>query len=349
MPGLDGEWPRVAESFVIVQPAATVRLVDPLTHFLDGPRATRAFAVCLEMSGAWGIRIEDGAALTLLVVVAGEVVVDAGEGPTTSLSAGDLALVRGPEPYVVADRWGTGPTIRIGAGQQCTTTDGRDLREEFSRGIRRWGTAEATGRGRAGPDDVVLVGIYEQPHEIGGLLARALPPLVVETGDGSDDRPDAALLGLLRREIETDDPAGQVVIDRLLDLLVVGVVRRWAAASERIGAVSGLTSADPIVGGALRLLHADPAADWTVADLARRLHVSRASLAARFRTAVGEPPMAYLTRWRMTLATDRLLEPAGTVAGIARDVGYDNAFAFSTAFKRQIGMSPSDYRRRHRK
>jgi AraC-like DNA-binding protein len=101
-----------------------------------------------------------------------------------------------------------------------------------------------------------------------------------------------------------------------------------------------------VVGGALRLLHEDPAAPWTVASLASRTGVSRATLAKRFTELVGEPPLTYLTHWRMTLAADRLTErETETVAEIARAVGYSDAFAFSAAFKRTRGISPSAYRR----
>lgn len=101
-----------------------------------------------------------------------------------------------------------------------------------------------------------------------------------------------------------------------------------------------------MAGKALRLLHAEPAAPWTVAALARRAGVSRSTLAKRFTELLGEPPLAYLTHWRMTLAADLLAEqPSATVASIARTVGYSDPFAFSVAFKRTRGVTPSAYRR----
>nr|WP_269810053.1 helix-turn-helix transcriptional regulator [Kineosporia rhizophila] len=94
------------------------------------------------------------------------------------------------------------------------------------------------------------------------------------------------------------------------------------------------------------MLHAEPAAPWTVATLAERAGVSRATLAKRFSDLVGEPPLSYLTAWRMTLAADLLREePAATVADIARRVGYSDPFAFSAAFKRVRGVNPREYRR----
>jgi AraC-like DNA-binding protein len=101
-----------------------------------------------------------------------------------------------------------------------------------------------------------------------------------------------------------------------------------------------------VVGTALRLLHADPAAPWTVASLADRTGVSRSTLAKRFADLVGEPPLTYLTRWRMTLAADLLVEQGATTVGeIARSVGYSDPFGFSAAFKRVRGANPSEFRR----
>ncbi|MBM7848088.1 cupin domain-containing protein [Arthrobacter roseus] len=304
--------------------------MDPITHFLDGPRATRAFAVALEMASPWGLDVADGAALTVLAVTHGQARVDG-----HLLEAGDLTVVRGPEPYLVSDAAGSAPSIRIDAGQCCTSLDGRDLRDEFRRGIRRWGNASKG-------DTSLLVAIYERPDEIGGLVSRALP----RTINVPSQHTDIGLVDLLTREVSKGDPAAQVMIDRLLDMLVISSVRHWLNDSQSTHEATWLTCSDPLIVQALEHLHAEPAASWTVKALAERLHISRASLAARFREGVGEPPMAYLTRWRMTLAGDLLLTPGSTVTTTARRVGYHDAFAFSNAFKRNVGMTPTEWRQR---
>ena len=99
-------------------------------------------------------------------------------------------------------------------------------------------------------------------------------------------------------------------------------------------------NSDPVVGKALRMLHNNPAQPWTVAELAARAGVSRAALARRFTDVVGEPPMAYLTGWRLALAADLLRDPAATIGSVARQVGYGSPFALSAAFKRVRGVSP---------
>lgn len=102
----------------------------------------------------------------------------------------------------------------------------------------------------------------------------------------------------------------------------------------------------PVVdlGPALRLLHHEPAKPWTVASLAAAIGVSRAALARRFTELVGEPPMTFLTDWRLTLAADLLREPDATVSSVARQVGYGSPFALSAAFKRVRGISPQEHR-----
>lgn len=305
--------------------------MDPLTHFLDGPRAVGAFALSMHMNAPWGVHVRDRAALTVVAVTRGRARID-GE----LLETGDVALVSGPEPYVVSDEAASAPTIDIGPGQHCTTLDGRDLVEELRHGVRRWGNASEG-------ETSLLIGTYERTDDAGGLVSRALPRLAVVRRE----RADGILLELLGREMANGDAAAQVVIDRLLDVLVVRTIRSWIADEAHSGRPTWLTCHDPIVVRALDVLHAEPAAPWTVEHLARRVNTSRASLAARFRSGVGEAPMTYLTRWRLTLARDLLRAADTPIAEIAHEVGYRNAYAFSTAFKRHVGATPSEFRRYH--
>lgn len=101
---------------------------------------------------------------------------------------------------------------------------------------------------------------------------------------------------------------------------------------------------DPVIGPALRHLHNDPAHPWTVAALASCVGISRAALAHRFADLVGQPPMSYLTDWRLDLAAGLLQEPEATIDSAAGQVGYSSASALSAAFKRERGISPRDLR-----
>jgi len=315
--------------------------VDPLSQFLDGPRAVRAFTLGVSMTAPWGIDVRDGAALTLVALTRGEAVVEGldadGRPATRTLAAGDVLLARGPAPYRIGDRAGGDPTVRIGPGQVCTTLDGEPVHVTLSRGLHRWGNADDG-------ETQMLLATYERGGDIGRLATTALPPLAVVRRDAADPS-QAALLTLLDTELGRDEVARSTVLDRLVDLLLVASTRAWLAAHPSERPASWLVRDDPVVTAALALLHDDPSEPWTVASLARRLAVSRATLAARFSAGVGTPPMRYLAEWRMSLASEQLADPAATVAAVGRRVGYESPFTFSVAFKRRYGVSPSAYRR----
>ncbi len=155
-----------------------------------------------------------------------------------------------------------------------------------------------------------------------------------------------AYVGLLADEAQVDAPGQGLVLDRLLDVLLVQALRAWL--SRQAPAAPGWFTAqgDPVVGPGLRALHADPSRPWTVGLLAREAGVSRALLARRFTALVGEPPMSYLTGWRLALAADLLADPEVTVSAVSRRVGYTSPFTFSAAYKRHFGLSPSEHRAR---
>ncbi len=199
-------------------------------------------------------------------------------------------------------------------------------------GVRTW----SVGRNGA---TIMLSGTYQMHSEVSRRLLDALPGLLIQPAG------DQAILELLVREMSGAGPAQEPVLDRLLDLLLVSVLRAWLTTSAA-GPGWHRAQGDPVVGAALRLMHDDPAYGWTVASLAARAGVSRASPGRRFTALVGEPPMAYLAAWRITLAADLLRQEDATVAAVARRVGYGSAFALSAAFKRERGVSPQEYRRR---
>ena len=137
------------------------------------------------------------------------------------------------------------------------------------------------------------------------------------------------------------------VLAKLSELMFVEAIRRHIESlpADQAGWLAGLR--DPFVGKTLTLIHSRPAQAWTVEDLARSVGLSRSALAERFTGLVGQPPMQYLTRWRLQLAGDLLRSGRQTVAAIAADVGYDSEAAFSRAYKRELGVSPAAWRRQH--
>lgn len=312
--------------------------MDALAGLLDGPRARGAFLLRAVLDPPWSLRIQDRAPLALVAVTRGEAWVLPDDDEPMRVRAGDVAVFRGPDPYTVADDPSTPPQVIIHPGERCTTLYGEDLTESMGLGVRTWGNRAEQDMSGAG--SVMLVGSYPATGEITDRLLRALPPvLVIPAGTW-----DSPLVPLLADEITKDEQGQSALLDRLLDLLLIAVLRRWFADRQDRAPGWYRATADPVVGRALRLLHDNPAYPWTVATLATKTGVSRAALARRFTTLVGEPPMAYLTTWRLALAADLLREPDATVASVARQVGYGTAFALSAAFKRVRGLSPQAYR-----
>ncbi|MGH3799747.1 MAG: AraC family transcriptional regulator [Pseudonocardiaceae bacterium] len=307
--------------------------MDALASLLDGPRARGAFLLRTIMSPPWSLRIQDQAPLTLVAVVRGEVWVVPDQVDAVRLDPGDVAILRGPDPYTVADDPATAPQIVIHPGQRCATPEGEELAQPMDLGVRTWGS------GLDGAT-MLLTGAYHMDGEISRRLLAALPDLLVVPRAALD----SPLVPLLAEEITKDEPGQEAVLDRLLDLLLIAVLRSWFSRPEAQAPAWYRAQSDPVVGRALRMLHHNPAHPWTIGTLASGTGVSRAGLARRFTELVGEPPMTYLTHWRLSVAADLLREPQATVGAVARQVGYGSPFALSTAFKRVHGISPHDYR-----
>ena len=181
------------------------------------------------------------------------------------------------------------------------------------------------------------------------LLSLLPDVLHLPAGGPDDDGGVAATLRLLSLELGARPPGSRAVSARLVDIMLVHVLRGWLR-SQHPGQSSSWIVAlrDPVVGRALMCIHERPAAPWTVDSLAAEVNVSRATLARRFVTRVGETPLAYVTRWRMDVAAQSLRDGGDTVAAIATAVGYRSEYAFSRAFSRQRGIAPGRYRREAR-
>ncbi|WP_396448537.1 cupin domain-containing protein [Actinomadura sp.] len=307
--------------------------MDALTDLLDGPRARGAFMLRSTLAPPWSIRIQDEAPLTLLSMVRDDAWIVPDDGEPQRVGPGDMVIFRGPDPYTVSDDPATEPQIVIHPGQRCTTPDGTSLSEAMDLGVRAWGNDPAG-------TTVMLIGTYQMRGAVTQRLLSALPPIAVVRGDTWK----SPLVDVLGEEIGKDEPGQDVVLDRLLDLLLIATLRAWFSRPDAEAPGWYRAHGDPVAGPALRLLHADLSHPWTVADLAAEVGVSRAALAQRFTRLIGEPPMAYLTGARLAQAADLLRESDATLDAIARQVGYGTAFALSTAYKREHGVSPQEYR-----
>ncbi|GAA1775791.1 AraC family transcriptional regulator [Nocardioides hankookensis] len=307
--------------------------MDGLAALLDGPRARGAFLLRCLMDPPWSVRLEDESPLSLTAVVRGGLWALPDGGEPFRLEAGDVVVALGPDHWTIADEVATAPQVVIHPGQHCTTLDGQSLEEEMHQGVRSWGNS-AVG------ETVMLTGAYLFEGEVSRRLLRALPRFVVL----SERELGSPLVALLASEIVRDEPGQDAVLDRLLDLLLIAVLRAWFARPDADPPAWYVGQSDPVVGPALRLMQHHPEHPWTVAELAAAGGVSRAAFARRFTDVVGEPPMTFLTGWRLALAADLLRDPSATLAAVAHQVGYSTPFALSTAFKRAYGVSPRDHR-----
>ncbi|MCF3107037.1 AraC family transcriptional regulator [Streptomyces roseoverticillatus] len=303
--------------------------MDLLDNYLAGVRA-RGAAFCNTVSvPRWGMQFTDPAPLTLSAMLRGDAwLLPSGCDPV-ELPAGAVALVRTRSAYTITDRPDSAVRVLVDGDDRCT------LVGDPGETGRNWRvTGRTVGDAAGGATDLLVTAGYRVGGDLCRPLLDALPPVAVVRLDPGL----SALLDLIAAEVEHDEPGQQVVLDRFLDLLLVRALRIWFAHPDATPPPGYRALADPDIGHALRRLHEELARPWTVASLADEAGMSRTAFARRFSA------LAYLTDWRMALAADRLRAPGTTVAGVGREVGYADGFAFSAAFKRVRGLTPSAHR-----
>jgi AraC-like DNA-binding protein len=255
-----------------------------------------------------------------------------GEEPIT-VAAGEVVVFTHGDRHVMSSR----PGMRATAGGGA-----------FGRGAEQ--LPFALSYGEDGPVSAKVV--------CGFLACDALPfnplldnlPRVLKAGDrgGSEDGWITQFIRVAVAESGEKRAGGEGVLAKLSELMFIEVVRRYldTLPAERVGWLAGLR--DPFVGRALSLLHAEPARNWTIEELARNVGLSRSVLAERFNDIVGLPPMQYLAQWRMQIAAGSLANGNANMASIAAEIGYESEASFSRAFKKIVGTAPSAWRQRSR-
>lgn len=298
-------------------------LTQTLTDF--GMRGV--FCATSELAAPWGIAIPPMPGTVVFhLVTRGALVVEV-DGGTTSMTAGDVVLV----PH------GTGHAVLDAPGSRAAPLF--DLpRVELSERYERLRIAGAGAR-----TDLVCGAVSFTGLGVGRLV-RSLPP-VLRAETGEDTAWMRAAFEVISGESRRPRPGSDVITARLADVLVVQVVRSWleTGAPDR-GWVAGLR--DPLLGRALASFHAEPHAPWTLASLAFEAGMSRSAFAERFRRLLGEPPMAYVTTWRMDLAARLVREERLPLARVAERVGYSSEAAFNRAFRRAHHVTPGAFARR---
>jgi len=196
-----------------------------------------------------------------------------------------------------------------------------------------------------GPKLLMLCGAFHFEYPSGFPLLHRLPELIhIPGAQGRIDQGCADIVRLIARESALRQLGAEVVLNRLTELLFIQVIRLWIdqQAEASVGWIAALR--DQPISTALGLIHQSPDHKWTVNELAEAVALSRSAFSARFTELVGEPPLTYLTRWRMLKAT-RLLKNEVRMETIAELLGYESEAALRKAFKREIGIPPAQYRR----
>ncbi len=306
--------------------------MDVFDDLLAGAHARGGVFNLTILDPPWGLEIVDEAPLALATVLSAPAwVMRPGEEPFP-VQERDVMVLSGGEPYVVADSPDTRPNLRIHPGGRCEPLPGAPVDYSNRLGVRTFG-------GRPEGEAWVVSGTYQRVGDVGRRMLGALPPTLVVPA--SDVGP---VMDLVLEEIRRDRLGQQSVLDRWLDLALITTLRVWFDGLQASAPGWYRAQDDPVVKKALRLIHDHPAHPWSVQSLADATGVSRATLSRKFTTIVGEPPMTYLTGWRIALAADQLHDTTDTLDTIARRVGYSTSFALSVAFKRLRGRTPAAHR-----
>jgi AraC-like DNA-binding protein len=308
--------------------------LDVVGDLLSAVHLSTAVFGRLELGAPWRLRIPGREHLTFYVLSRGSawIEVEGALRPETALSAGDAVLLPHGSPHRIQD---------------AARSDATPHEFDYS-ACPRVAVGASARFGGSGPVTSLVTGHFE----LGGTASRnpllsSLPSMIHLPADASAATPQlAGVLSLILAESATPGPGTSIVLARLADLLLIHALRYWISVAGPDAC--GLRAvADPSIGAALQLMHARPAEPWTVQRLASAVSMSRSAFSARFTRLVGEPPLQYLARWRMTKAATLLRSGEHSVAAVAGQVGYASSVAFTKAFSRLQGVGPGAFRRAH--
>jgi AraC-like DNA-binding protein len=307
--------------------------VDPLGDALHFLRMSGVFYCRSEFSAPFALALPAfEASMMFHVVTAGQCWLDVEGADPHLLRPGGLALVPHGEGHRLLSEPGV-PAAKLFDVPRELVSD----RYEILR------------HGGGGPATTVVCGVVRFDHPAAHHLTRLLPRLITVDAWSSPEL-EWIQTTLRYMAVEAREPraGGETVITRLADILVIQAIRSWIAddPSAQRGWLGALR--DRQIGRAMALVHRHPDGDWTLASLASRVGMSRSAFAARFTHLVGEPAMRYVARWKMQAAQMWLQEEDAALGELASRLGYESEAAFSRAFKRLVGVSPSAVRRRAR-
>jgi AraC-like DNA-binding protein len=293
--------------------------MDPLSEVLSHLKPASYGFRGLNAGGDWALSFPAGDGLKCFAIVEGECQVSVDGAPMVRLGAGDVVLLP------------TGKAFALIGSPEASPIDAMSLFLSVPPGE----TVVLNGGGGC-------AGVGGHFHFTGAntaLLLSRLPAIVHIAGDGDSGTLRHAVERLMR-ELREPAPGSALLAEHLAQALLIEALRRHLADPPPEGAGWLFALADEQMNAAITAMHRDPARRWTLDSLARQAGMSRSSFAVRFKDAVGEPAMEYLTRWRMVIAADRLAGGRMSIAEVAPSVGYLSESAFGATFKRVIGQPP---------
>ena len=308
---------------------ASLERPDALTDVLDMLKPRGKVFCCSEVSAPWAMSIPgDGNVRFHVIERGGALLKMDGVKQGTPLASGDLVIVPHGKGHVLADSANTKPVPihRLIKGK----TDSNVLLQHGGGGART----------------LMTCCTFQFANGDYNPWLAVLPPLIHIASERKQlDEWLEPTLKMLADEARHPRSGSETLIARLIDIILVQAVRLWVEEQphDRGGWLGALR--DPQIGPALGLIHREPQKNWSVSSLAREVAMSRSIFSAKFSSLVGEPPLTYLTRWRLWQASKLLADGNLSVSETALRVGYESEAAFSRAFKRHFGHSPLAHRR----
>ena len=300
--------------------------MDPLSDILALLKPRSFLTAGFNAGGAWAVRFGDQAGqIKCYVVISGGCMLSVeGIEQTVRLAAGDCFVLP------------TGRSFTLGSDTAITPLDANEV---FAQ-PRQNGVIVHNGGG-----DLFLLGSrFEVDGRHSTVLLRTLPP-ILNLSMAADQTALRWSIERMQAEMSENRPGSSLVAHHLAQMMLVQALRLSLSQGLDDGPSWFFALSDPQLSLAIGAIHEAPARRWTLGDLADCAGMSRSVFAQRFREKVGETPIAYLTRWRMMLAGDKLATTNLTLAQVALAVGYDSENAFSSAFKRVMGTAPRQYAR----
>ncbi len=303
--------------------------MDALTEALRGVRLRSTILCPSELSGQWGICVQRKDGASFYILLHGSCWLEVEEMAPVGLTAGDFVILPQGTPHTLRD------------APDSPAQPLMSLLEQYPRGedgIWRFGGG--------GKTTVAIGGCFYFEEAQTSPLLRALPTLLhIQGAQGKGMEWLEPTLKFIASEAQSGRAGAETVITRLSDVLFIQAVRIYVDSLPE-GESNWLRAmTDPQIGQALTLIHQNPEQPWRVETLASSVAMSRSGFAARFTQLVSEPPLHYLTRWRIHKAAGLLREGGRNVAEVASQVGYQSEAAFSRVFKQWTGCAPGTYRR----